>query len=157
VLYSTLFAATGANSRTLADFLNINQLVRIANHRDRLWWVRLFCIIFPFGGLALHIAIGNPSLMVSIGGIIQAVTLPLIATAAVFMRYRRTDQRITSGWLWDGLLWLSMFGLIGAAAYGGLDGYQKLTEPPKQEQRDPGPATREAVASDPAEEAARDR
>jgi len=126
VLYSTLFAATGANSRTLADFLRVTRFVQFANHQERLWWVRLFCTIFPFVGLLLHIVMGNPPLMVSIGGIIQAVTLPLIATAAVFMRYYRTDSRITSGLMWDVLLWLSMFGLIGAAAYGLWDSFQKL-------------------------------
>jgi hypothetical protein len=54
--------------------------------------------------------------MVTIGGAIQAITLPMIATAAVYLRYRRTDPRITSGKVWDALLWLSMLGMYVAAA-----------------------------------------
>jgi hypothetical protein len=125
VLYSTLFSATAANSRTLTDFLRVNHFVRITGHGDRLWWVRLFCSTFPFGAFALHVGIGNPPLMVTIGGFIQAVTLPMIATAAVFLRFRRTDGRITSGVVWDIFLIVSAFGLFVAAAYGLWDCCQK--------------------------------
>jgi hypothetical protein len=46
------------------------------------------------------------------------VTLPMIAMAAIYLRYRGTDQRITSGWAWDLGLWLSALGLFFAAIYG---------------------------------------
>jgi len=55
--------------------------------------------------------------MVKIGGMMQALTLPFIAAAAVFLRYRRTDRRITPGVVWDLFLWGSMLGLTLAAAY----------------------------------------
>jgi hypothetical protein len=42
----------------------------------------------------------------------------MIATAAIYLRYRGTDQRITSGWAWDFGLWLSALGLFLAAIYG---------------------------------------
>jgi Mn2+/Fe2+ NRAMP family transporter len=126
VLYSTLFAATAGNSRMLTDFLRVNQFVRLASHEDRLWWVRRFCIGFPFLGLLLFVGIADPTLMVMIGGFIQAVTLPMIAAAAVYLRYRRTDRRITSGLVWDVLLWLSMLGLFATALYGMWDTYRKL-------------------------------
>lgn len=121
VLYSTLFASTAANCRTLTDLLRVNGFVHIRSLADRVRLVRRFCIVFPLVDLVLYLAMGNPEQMVRIGGFIQAVTLPMIATAAVFLRYRRTDRRLASGPLWDALLWVSMLGLYVTAAYGVWD------------------------------------
>jgi hypothetical protein len=102
----------------ITDFLHINRFIQFSGREPRLWWIRLFCFVFPFVALVLHILMGNPVQMVRIGGFIQAVTLPMIATAAIYLRYRGTDQRITSGWAWDLGLWLSALGLFLAAIYG---------------------------------------
>ena len=72
----------------------------------------------PFTALLLFILIADPTLMVTIGGLIQAVTLPVIGTAAVFLRYRRTDRRLTPGKVWDIFLWVSVLVLFGTALYG---------------------------------------
>lgn len=116
VLYSTLIASTGANCRMLADFLRVNRFLEFRSHEERFRWVRGFCIALPLIDLLLYIAIGNPTLMVTIGGVMQAVTLPLIATAAVFLRYRRTDRRLASGKIWGVFLWISSAGLYVAGA-----------------------------------------
>ncbi len=127
VLYSTLIASTAANGRTLADFLRVNRFLEFRNHGDRFRWVRGFCIALPLIDLALYIAIGNPTLMVTIGGVIQAVTLPMIATAAVFLRFRRTDRRLASGKIWDIFLWISAAGLYVAGAATAIIIFLKLT------------------------------
>ena len=117
VLYSTLFAATAGTGRLLADFLRVNGYYPTEPDDYRRRWVRFFCVALPIFGLLLYMGIGSPVTMVTIGGLMQAVTLPLIATAAVFLRYRRTDRRLTSGTLWDVMLWLSMLGLVFAGGY----------------------------------------
>ncbi|RUL85713.1 Nramp family divalent metal transporter [Tautonia sociabilis] len=117
VLYSTLFAATAGTGRLLADFLRVCGYYPYDSEVYRRRWVRFFCVLLPVLGLLLYVSLGNPVTMVTIGGLMQAVTLPLIASAAVFLRYRRTDQRLVSGIVWDVLLWLSMIGLIGAGGY----------------------------------------
>jgi Mn2+/Fe2+ NRAMP family transporter len=118
VLYSTLFAATAANCRTVTDFLRVNDFIVLRSHADRMWWVRLLCIGFPILNLVLFLWVGNPVAMVMIGGVAQALTLPMIATAAVYLRFKRTDPRITSRATWDVFLILSMLALYGVAAYG---------------------------------------
>jgi Mn2+/Fe2+ NRAMP family transporter len=118
VLYSTLFASTGANSRALTDYLRVNRWVAFTPQRDRMWWVRLFCVAFPILDFFLFVWIGNPLAMVTIGGIAQAMTLPLLAAAAVYLRYRRTDRRITPGKVWDAFLWVSLAGMTLAAGVG---------------------------------------
>jgi Mn2+/Fe2+ NRAMP family transporter len=126
VLYSTLFAATGANSRVLADFLKVNGFVSFDRPGDRKRLVRLFCIIFPIIDLALFLWVGNPLKMVIIGGVAQALTLPMLGAAAIYLRYRRTDQRLAPGKAWDLFLWVSLAGLILAAGVGVWDQWKKL-------------------------------
>lgn len=120
VLYSTLFAATAGNSRAAADFLRVNDLIPADPPEYRQRWIRHLCAIFPILALVLYLYIPNPVLLVKIGGISQALTLPLIAGVSIYLRLKHTDRRLVHfGW-WDWCLWaaLVMFGV--AAAWGVL-------------------------------------
>jgi manganese transport protein len=118
VLYSTLVAATAANARMLTDFLRVNGLIAPPSPAERFWWVRRFCVGFLALGLGLFVLFPHPVGMVAVGGFAQAVTLPLLASAAVYLRYRRTDRRLAPGRAWDAFLWLSLLALVAAAVYG---------------------------------------
>jgi hypothetical protein len=126
VLYSTLFAATGANSRALVDFLKVNGFVKFDRPGARRRLVVTWCVIFPIIDLALFVWLGNPLIMVIVGGIAQALTLPMLAGAAVYLRYRRTDPRLTPGRAWDTFLWMSLAGLTLAAGVGVWEAVRKL-------------------------------
>ncbi len=116
VLYSTLFVASASHSRLLTDFLRVNEFIVIRDHAQRLRWIRCFCVCYPTLALILYATIGEPRVMVTIGGFVQAITLPMICTVAVFLRYRRTDPRLRPGVLWDLFLWLSVVGMTIVAA-----------------------------------------
>ena len=118
VLYSTLYGATAANSRAITDFMRVNRLASFRGPEDRTKWVRRFCVFFPIADLFLFAAIGNPVVMVTIGGFVQALTLPMLGAAAIYLRYRRTDARLTAGRLWDVMLWLSVAALLATAVIG---------------------------------------
>jgi hypothetical protein len=45
--------------------------------------------------------------MVNFGGFAQGITLPVIAGATVYLRYRRTDRRIAPSMVTDVFLWLA--------------------------------------------------
>jgi manganese transport protein len=126
VLYSTLYAATAANARALTDFLRVNGGVRVTGPGDRARWVRRFCIAFPLIDLVLYLFVRNPVLMVTIGGFVQAMMLPMVGGAAVFLRYRRTDRRLAPGLVWDLFLWLSVAALTATAYIGIRDQVLKL-------------------------------
>ena len=79
--------------------------------------MRIFCAVLPTVSFFLFLTVADPVLMVAFGGVMQGLSLPFIAGAAVFLRYRRTDRRITPGLLWDVFLWASLLGLTLAAAY----------------------------------------
>lgn len=117
VLYSTLFAATAGTGRLLADFLRVCGYYPSDSEEYRRKWVRFFCVALPIFGLLLYMGLGSPVRMVTIGGLMQAITLPFIASAAVFLRYKRIDPKVTSNRVWDIMLWISMIGLVGAGVY----------------------------------------
>lgn len=126
VLYSTLFAATAANCRTLVDLLAMHNIISIPDHAARRRWVGRLCVTLLVIDFFIFFTIPDPVGLVTIGGIAQALTLPMIGTVAVYLRYRRTDRRIAPGGLWDVFLWLSMLALFAAATYGLWDSWKKL-------------------------------
>ncbi len=128
VLYSTLYAATGANSRALADFLRTNCGIAYNSESAQRRWTKAFCIALPLIDLWLFHTFKNPVMMVVIGGAMQALTLPILGAVALFLRYRRIDRRLVPGILWDLLLWLSVAGLFVAAAYGAWDSASRAWE-----------------------------
>lgn len=115
VLFKTLYVASATHSRLTTDFLSI---AKIARHRDaaaRERWITRFLIFYPLLALVLYLIFGDPALMVLLGGFAQAVTLPVISGAALYLRYRRTDPRLAPSRLTDVCVWLA-FVLIAAAA-----------------------------------------
>jgi amino acid transporter len=110
VLYSTLFAATAGNSRLLADFARCQGWVDPQSEPSFRKVVRGMCVALPIIGFILYLTIANPVHMVTIGGMMQALSLPPIACAAVYLRYRATDPRLRPKPLWDIFLWASLVG-----------------------------------------------
>ena len=94
VLFKTLYVATAANSRMTADFLSRLGLWNAGEpaQRDRL--VKLFCVIYPTLSLGLYYAFREPKRLIMAGGIAQALMLPFIAGATIYLRRRDTDRRV---------------------------------------------------------------
>jgi hypothetical protein len=80
-------------------------------------WINRFCVFFPSLALLLYLVFGEPSIMVQIGGYAQAITLPVISGAAVYLRYYRTDKRLAPSWFSDFCLWLAFVLISGVALY----------------------------------------
>ena len=55
--------------------------------------------------------------MVIIGGFVQAATLPIIAGAALYLRYRRLDRRLAPSRAFDVCLWIAFFVISAVAIY----------------------------------------
>ena len=87
VLFKTLYLSCAANSRLTADFLNLMGFTNAKNPQERASIIRRFCLIYPCLALFFYVVARDPTLMVKIGGIAQAMTLPMIASAAVYFRY----------------------------------------------------------------------
>ncbi len=117
VLYSTNFSATASNSRVLVDFLELIRVLRIQSEAHRLRKHRLMIAILVPLYTIWYILVGQPVLMVIIGGTAQACLLPIIGFSTVYLRYKHIDPRITPGLIVDLLLWGSSTAMLAFASY----------------------------------------
>jgi Mn2+/Fe2+ NRAMP family transporter len=115
VLYSTFFVAAAGNSRMVADALGLFGITN-GSERARSRWTRIICAIWPMVALLLYIGVRAPAKMILASGTAQAIMLPMLGAAALYFRYRRSDEHVRPGRLWDAMLWLS---LAGFAVIGG--------------------------------------
>lgn len=119
VLYSTFFVATAGHARVCADGLKVYGLRPDTEHSRRKWTV-IFSGIFPFVSLLIFVFYRKPGVLVLASGICQAIMLPMLAAAALYFRYRRSDVRTMPGKLWDIFLWVSAGGLLVAGGWAAL-------------------------------------
>ena len=114
VLYSTFFVAAAGCSRMVADALGLFGITD-SSEQARLKWTRIVSVAWPLVALLLYIGVRAPTKMVLASGIGQAIMLPMLGAAALYFRYRRSDENLRPGRLWDAMLWLSLagFAIIG--------------------------------------------
>jgi hypothetical protein len=126
VLFKTLYLSCAANSRMTVDFLALMNFVRVPDAKIRAKYISWFCILFPIGALLLYILQRDPQLMVKLGGMAQAATLPMMASATLYFRYFKVDPRLQPGKLTSILLWVAWLSIVAVAAYAIPDQVSKL-------------------------------
>jgi len=117
VLFKTLYVATAANSRLTADFLGRLGLVRAAGPAQRERLVKLFCVIYPTLSLGLYYAFREPQGLITAGGIAQALMLPFIAGATIYLGRRDPDRRVGPSLLSVMLTWVAFLAVTAVAVY----------------------------------------
>jgi len=117
VLYSTFFVATAGNTRMATDALRVFD-VAARSDSARKWWIRFFCIVFPFASLTVFAISKQPVTLVLVSGLAQSIMLPMLGGAGLYFRFRRCDPRVRPSLLWDVLLWLSCAGLLVTGGFG---------------------------------------
>ena len=121
VLFKTLYVATAGNSRQTADFLNLSGIWKQKGPQARERVVRVFCLFYPLLALGLYYAVREPQGLIKFGGIAQAIMLPLITGATIFLRRRDTDPRVGPSLLTDILTWVAFVAISTVAAYSLFD------------------------------------
>jgi hypothetical protein len=114
VLYSTFFVAAAGNARMVADSLGLFGITD-GSERMRLLWTRIISALWPIVALLLYVGVRAPAKMVLASGMAQGIMLPMLGAAALYFRYRRCDENLRPGRLWDAMLWISLaaFTIIG--------------------------------------------
>lgn len=115
VLFSTFFVSSATKARLMTDALDVFKIRPLKDEEDRQRWVRFFSIAFPIISITIYLLIPKPVLLVLLSGLMQALLLPLLALAALYFRYAKSDHRLRSGKAWDVMLWVSFlaFTIIG--------------------------------------------
>ena len=114
VLYSTFFIGNAGHCRLATDVLCVLNL-RPDRDSSRKFWMKLFATTLPVLCVGTYYTVGSPVVLVLIGGVAQALLLPMVAFAALFFRHRKCHESLRPGKLWDILLFTSFiaFSVIG--------------------------------------------
>ncbi len=117
VLFKTLYLSCAGNARMTADFMGLNKANIYRDESDRTRWIHRLTLVFPVVALVLCLNFSDPKTMILIGGCAQATTLPMIAFAALYFRYRKLHPALLPSKLWDATLWLAGFLITLVAIY----------------------------------------
>jgi hypothetical protein len=117
VLFKTLYLACAANSRLTTDFLVLAGAARSPSAETRAKMIRRLCLVFPLVALTFFVIGKDPKLMVTIGGVGQAATLPMIACATLYFRYKKVHPALKPWPITDVLLWVAVVSICVVAAY----------------------------------------
>ena len=111
VLYSTFFVAQASFALLFADAVRILGW-REEGEASRERWRLGFRWALPSVCLVVYVLWPQPVMLVLLGGVAQALLLPVLGGAALYFRYRRTPEGLRPGRLWDVGLWMSCVGFV---------------------------------------------
>ena len=117
-LFSTLFAALAAWTRQLSDIFGQVGFFNFKDHAARKRVVAILAWTIPFLWALVFIFIKLPVLMVITGGLVGSFLLFLVVYAVIHFRYKRLDPFFKPGMLYDFVLWLSIFSIVGVGILG---------------------------------------
>jgi manganese transport protein len=118
-LYGTIFAATAAHARLFADAVRIMGFYAREDADSRLRWRDRFVVALAGIPAVLYWFFESPVRMVLVGGIAQALMLPLIGLAVTYLRHTHVPKEIRPSVATTILLWLSTAVMFGFAIYSG--------------------------------------
>jgi Mn2+/Fe2+ NRAMP family transporter len=125
-LYGTIFAATAANSRVFADMLRLMGVFSAEDSEARVRYRNLFIVILTMIPVFLILNLTDPVQMVRIGGVSQALMLPIIGLGAVYLRHRHLPKDILpSRWVTIGL-WVAAGVIIWLMGYSVFEGIRNM-------------------------------
>jgi len=87
VLYSSVFSGTASQSRTLADFCGLIGVFDKKDYRARIRVMRMAVVFLLFLPSLYFMWFQEPLWMVKIGGVAQALLLPVIGFSTIYLRY----------------------------------------------------------------------
>jgi hypothetical protein len=116
-LYGTIFASTAAHSRLFADAVRVGGVYVRDDAEARRRWRNRFLVILAIIPPVCYWFIESPVQMVLAGGLAQAAMLPLIGTAAIYLRHRHVPDDIQPATGTTIMLWIATIVMAGFAGY----------------------------------------
>jgi manganese transport protein len=116
-LYGTVFASTAAHSRMFADAVRVfGGFARDDAGRRRVWRNRFVVLLASIPAI-LYWSFESPVQMVVAGGVSQALMLPLIGLAVIYLRNKEIPADIQPSPITTVMLWVSAAVMFAFAAY----------------------------------------
>jgi Mn2+/Fe2+ NRAMP family transporter len=126
VLFSTIFSALAAWTRTFTDAAGILRFIDFSDPASRRRTVNRLAWFFPLAWASVYLVLGEPVIMVTLGGIATAAILLVVVVGAVDFRLRRTPRQLAPGPMYDAALAISIVALAafaGYSAWSAIDGW----------------------------------
>jgi manganese transport protein len=116
-LYGTIFAATAAHSRMMADLACLAGAYSRGDAVRRLYWRRVFVIVLATVPAIFYWFFESPVRMVVAGGIAQALMLPLLGAAAIYLRHTQLPRDLEPSLATTIALWICTAVMLAFALY----------------------------------------
>jgi manganese transport protein len=116
-LYGTIFAATAAHSRMMADLVRVMGVYARDDARSRRRWTNRFVVLLASTPAIFYWFFESPVRMVVAGGVAQAMMLPLIGFAAIYVRHTQLPRELQPALVTTVMLWVSTAVMLGFALY----------------------------------------
>ena len=107
VLFSTLFSAMAAWSRTFGDAFARFKIIDFLDTKQRNKFIAIFCWVVAILWVILFLLIKQPVIMVSFGGIGTAVMLLMVVYVGFHLRYKRLSKDLKPSIIYDIFFWIS--------------------------------------------------
>lgn len=116
-LYGTIFASTAAHSRVFADVACLLGRFPADDYAARLRWRRRFVWVLAVVPTLLYLTMQSPVQMVKMGGIAQAIMLPVVAVSTLYLRYRHLPPAAVPARWQTLLLWVAALAMVTFMSY----------------------------------------
>ncbi len=116
-LYGTVFASTAAHARLFADAVRIAGGYARDDGASRLLWRNRFVVLLSVVPVTFYWFLRSPVQMVVAGGIAQALMLPLIGGAVIYLRHTQLPDEIRPTLGTTVMLWASSSVMLAFAVY----------------------------------------
>jgi len=116
-LYGTVFASTAAHARLFADMARLLGLYSREDAEQRVVWRNRFVVALSVVPVLFYWFLRSPVQMVVAGGIAQALMLPLIGGAVIYLHHRHVPTDIRPKPIVTVTLWISSAVMFAFAAY----------------------------------------
>jgi Mn2+/Fe2+ NRAMP family transporter len=116
-LYGTIFAATAANSRVYADMVQLLGGYDKGDYATRVKWRKRFVVVLCLIPVGLFFLKVDPGHMVKIGGVAQAMMLPVIAGGTLYLRHKHLPGEVVPSTWVTVMLWLTSLFTIFMMGY----------------------------------------
>ena len=116
-LYGTIFASTAAHSRMMADLVRVLGVYPREDAHSRRRWRNRFVVILGTLPAVFYWFFESPVRMVVAGGVAQALMLPLIGLAAIYLRHTQLPRELQPSVATTIMLWLSTAVMFAFALY----------------------------------------
>jgi Mn2+/Fe2+ NRAMP family transporter len=106
ILFSSMVSGLAGNAHLFAEALVLLGVVPAESEAARRKAFRAFALGAPTVMAATYFLVANPVWMITLGGMMGALMMPLVAGATLHLRYAYVDRRIAPGAVADVLLWV---------------------------------------------------